>query len=319
VARWRGFERLAEKIIAELEPQATVKWNDFIRGHETETERQIDVSIRWKSEDEHYLTIVQAKDYSRPADINVVGEFLSVMQDVKASGGALVCRAGFTKSAHTYAKKRGIALYNLHDAASVNWSLKLTIPIVWSELTPVVQIGWRIALDVGESIPVDDPLGIPMTADEGRTRLNPMSTFERLWNSPDAQRGLGMVHNLVSDVPIKVAIQDIHGATVFRAAEFYFSYVVQRQSWLGEFQPSECRGLLDYLGDRAFLASYLPLSEVPIQRDEKWVEVDNPDELAVTIRGTVATTKQIMEISNPQVGTLGAHYVGPLAPSSPSP
>jgi hypothetical protein len=83
-----------------LQPLAEVKRNDFIYGHLTEANRQIDVSIRWAAGEDQYLTIVQAKDHARPADIKVVDEFLSVIKDVQATGGILICRSGFTKKAH---------------------------------------------------------------------------------------------------------------------------------------------------------------------------------------------------------------------------
>jgi hypothetical protein len=33
MGRWKEFEKLAEQILAELQPMAEVKWNDFICGH----------------------------------------------------------------------------------------------------------------------------------------------------------------------------------------------------------------------------------------------------------------------------------------------
>ena len=129
---WEEFEKLAEKIFKELHNSAVIKHNDKIFGRQTQKHRQIDVSIRWNSNGSDYLTIVQTKDYKSPADINEVGEFLSVVNDVCASSGILVCNSGFTKDANTYARNVGISLLNLHDALSAKWSRKLTIPILWN-------------------------------------------------------------------------------------------------------------------------------------------------------------------------------------------
>src|SRR5437773_7957303 len=134
MARWQEFEQLAQKILAELQPRAKVVWNDSIYGHLTQSKRQIDVSIRWKEGSDEYLVVVQARDTSDPADVNVVGEFSSVIRDVTANKGILICRSGFTKTAQAYARNCGISLFNLHDAQSINWSLQLTIPILWVEL-----------------------------------------------------------------------------------------------------------------------------------------------------------------------------------------
>jgi len=186
--QWQEFEALAETILAELQPLAEVKRNDFIYGHLTETKRQIDVSIRWTAGEDKYLTIVQAKDHARPADIKVVDEFLSVIKDVQATGGILICRSGFTKKAHTYARNSGVSLLNLHDAQSTNWSLQLTIPVIWIELTPRIHIRQEVYLEAGDSVPTNDPLGMPLTTDDGTTRIDPVSTFEKYWNGPTARR-----------------------------------------------------------------------------------------------------------------------------------
>lgn len=308
---WKGFERLAEKIFAELHAAAEVKWNDFILGAETETERQIDVSIRWRSGDDEYLTIVQARDKKRPADINTVGEFLSVMRDVGASGGALVCRGGFTKSAHTYAKNRGVALYNLHDASSVAWSRKLTIPILWSELTPVFEIRYGLHLNAGDSIPTNDPLGLPMTSDAGATRLNPVTTFERLWNGPEARREPGAAHSLVPDQAIEIRVRDAIGRERWEPGEVVMHYTVECKSWLGHFEPAACRGLIDYLDEQTFTASYLPLSEIPVQRDAQWRPIAKPDEVVVKLRGTIVSSVQVIQVSGGRVGQLAAQLVEP--------
>lgn len=311
MARWRDFERLAEKILAELQPLATVKWNDYIEGHLTETKRQVDVSIRWSAEGRDYLTIVQAKDYGTAADITVVDEFLSVIRDVKATGGILICRSGFTKNAHTYARNSGISLLNLHDAQSLNWSLQLTIPIVWVELTPNIRVEAAVQLEAGDSVPTDDPLGLPMTADGGKTRINPISTFERYWNGPTANRALGMTHHLQSDKPVKAIVQDATEAMQLRSVEgFDIAYTVEQKAWLGKFQPAQCRGLVDYLDEQAFMASYLPLSQIPATRDEAWKPIDDPMKIAVTTRGTVVTTAQVVVISDGRMEKLNISYMG---------
>lgn len=117
---------------------------------------------------------------------------MSVIRDVKAAGGILICRYGFTRAAHTYARKSGVSLLNLHDAQSTNWSLQLTVPILWIELTPKIQAHLAAYLEIGDRILVNDPLGPPMTTDDGRTRIDPISTFRKYWNGPTAKREVGL-------------------------------------------------------------------------------------------------------------------------------
>lgn len=103
--RWKDFELLAKQIYDELDGSAEVTWDDHIMGHQTQIPRQIDVSIKWDDEGTSRLAVVQAKDWKARADITHVGEFASVIRDVKADKGIMICRGGFSKNAKKYARE----------------------------------------------------------------------------------------------------------------------------------------------------------------------------------------------------------------------
>ena len=121
MARWQRFERLAERIMQDLNPLADIKWNDKIHGRYSGVLRQIDVSVRWMDGETERLLVIDAKDWSTPADISDVERFGGLARDVGANRSLLVCNKGFTAAAHNYAKNLGIELYNLHDAESHDW------------------------------------------------------------------------------------------------------------------------------------------------------------------------------------------------------
>src|SRR6266487_3446785 len=102
--KWQDYEKMVARIYQELEPLATVTHDDKIIGKESKIERQIDVSIRAKVAGHEILIIVQAKDYKKRPDINVVGEFALVIKDVGASKGILVSNVGFTEGARNLAR-----------------------------------------------------------------------------------------------------------------------------------------------------------------------------------------------------------------------
>jgi hypothetical protein len=79
--------RLSEacSIHAELAPNAIVTHDDKILGVCTKIERQIDVSIRTSVGGHELLIVVQAKALARPAVVNVVGEFLSVVKGIRST------------------------------------------------------------------------------------------------------------------------------------------------------------------------------------------------------------------------------------------
>ena len=304
------FEKLLAKIVAELEPTAVVTWDDHIEGRLSGLKRQIDVAIR--REDPDFLGIIDAKDYTRPASIERIDALTGVMRDVGANYGALACSGGFAKSIHNYARNCGISLFNAHDAQSMNWSLELQIPILWSELTPLVQMGGAPYFEVGDSVIMNDPRGLQVTTNGGKTIIDPFSTFERFWNGPTANRTPRMLHHLTFDKPVKAVVNDAAGKRQLRPVEGYaIVYTVQPKVWLGRFQPAECRGLVDILDEQAFTASHLPDTAIPMQRDESWELIQEPDKLALTARGTVVICTQPVLVSDGKVESLQIRYLGP--------
>src|SRR5690606_3421231 len=129
MSKGKQYELLVEKLFKQLAPNAEIKQDDYILGKNSNTKRQIDVSIRFKNMGISYLTIIQAKDYSRPADIKVVDEFKSVIEDTLANKGILICSKGFTKKAKEYGKKVGIELLSIHEASNKNWQTIVYIRI----------------------------------------------------------------------------------------------------------------------------------------------------------------------------------------------
>jgi hypothetical protein len=120
--------------------------------------------------------------------------------------------------------------------------------------------------------------------------MNMFGTFERVWNGGAIPRTPGRLHGLRSSEPVSVLIEDTSGNKVWRPTEFEMLYEVDYRAWLGQFRPVECRGLVDYLDDNAFIASHLPIGQIPVERDERWVEIDDPNEVALNTRGTLVTT-----------------------------
>jgi len=285
------FEKLAEKIYSELAPDALVKWNDHIYGHDSETDRQIDVSVRWTDGRDTYLLIVQAKDWSNPADLVAVGEFSSVVRDVRANKGIMICRSGFTEAAKTYARNVGISLHNVHDAQSRKWRHELTVPILWIDLLPRAMVAVKVWFGAEDQAEYDEGfLRLLMTGSE--KRINILSTFEDHWNSGRASRDLNTLHTITSVESLEVLVVDRDGKVVRRPVDdFRMLYTVTRRAWLGQFEPGICRGLIDYHDRNKFVASHLPIGEIPAERDASWVEIDDPDEVAPTLRGTFVTTE----------------------------
>jgi hypothetical protein len=158
----------SEFCISLLAPFATVTHDDHIVGRESEARRQIDISARWTDGGDENLLIVQVRDRKRKADVNTVGEFRSVIQDVGAQKGILICSGGFSKQARTYARNLGLLLWSLADAKSKKWAMELTVPTLWNRLTPTLHVsGTFRTQSVPLSIRKREDGGIDLWEDDG--------------------------------------------------------------------------------------------------------------------------------------------------------
>lgn len=308
MSNWQGFERLAETIYRELHDVADVQWDDHIHGHDTEMLRQIDVSIRWSDGDRERLAIVQVKNWKTRANVNAVGEFASVVRDVRADKGVMVCNAGFSKKAHTYARNLGIELHNLHDAQSKDWRRNLTVPILWSEQLPELDMNAMARFEAGDKIHPDQ-VGF---VDLGNVQRDFHSLFVERWNVGELDRTPGLHHPYDPLGPVSLKVTAADGTIQMRpTAGQEMTYKVNQRSWLGQFEPEVCRGYVDYLQDDAFVVTYLPVGEVPRRRDEAWVPVSDPGRVAVTVAGTLVTTQQFQVGLPDSMNQIAARLVGP--------
>jgi hypothetical protein len=313
--RWQRFERLAEKIASDLAPFAEVTWDARVPGQQSGLQRQIDVLVRWRDNEDEYITIIDCKDWRTPADVVAVGAFASVVQDVQATKGILVCNAGFAETVHEYARNLGLSLVNLHDAESREWSRDLTVPLVWIDLEPTLEMQFEAYFEGGDVVTLDGSATV--SPDEGTTQTRVFDLFEHQWNAGMLPRTVGEVHCLQVDGELWLSVRTASGAVAWRPVhQMLMRYEVNRKSWLGQFRPEVCRGLIDYLDGQAFQASYLPASEIPMTRSRDWEEIEDPEQVVLSIRGTVVTTEGFEVVSGSgRVDRLVAQYLGADRPS----
>lgn len=97
--QWKDYEI---KIFKELEHRYSdckIIHNAKIVGATSQTPRQIDILIEGQVLDSPIRIIVDAKQRTKPVDINDVESFISMMIDVKAHRGILISTNGYTKAA----------------------------------------------------------------------------------------------------------------------------------------------------------------------------------------------------------------------------
>lgn len=126
--KWREFEQLIAKLHTAFHRQGIVTHDDKLQG-KSGCLRQIDITIRQKVGIYDVLIVVDCKCYKSPVDIDTLGAFWALVDDVKANIGVMVSNNGFTKGAKDLAKEKGIKLLTLKDSLSTPWynDLKLLI------------------------------------------------------------------------------------------------------------------------------------------------------------------------------------------------
>ncbi len=299
--KWKQFEKLGEKIFKELSPLADVKWNDHIYGHNSKTKRQIDISIRTKIDNHEILEIVQLKNWKYKANIKAVDEFASVVKDVKATSGILVCKSGFTSQAKKYAKNMGIKLINLHDAESRDWNQDIKIPILWIEYSLVFHSEGKFFSKYAQTAYFGKKSKFTLSPDEGKTTIDILPLFKEKWNDWKIDKTPNKKHKF--PLPDNLSVRTIlnNGIETWQPIEnFQLIYELKmKKSLLGYFQPNECRGIIDYQNDDAFIASHLPsFNEIPKIPEKGWQPIEDPEKIAINIKSTLLTIEKFERIES---------------------
>ena len=138
---WQKLELLVASIQQQLAPGAKVTHNAKGEGRLSETSRQIDVLVEQFVGQYQIRIALDCKDYNTPVDVKAVEEFHGLMVDIGAHRGALVCPAGFTKSAKKRAKKLEVELFSPADTDPHKWQVSLALPAICDFRATRIEIG----------------------------------------------------------------------------------------------------------------------------------------------------------------------------------
>jgi Restriction endonuclease len=287
---WLDYQKLVADIYADLEPQAEVKHDDKLAGFESGIMRQIDVSIRTAISGHEILVIVQAKELSRPADVNVVGEFQSVIRDVRAAKGVLICSRGYTGPALEYGRKLSIDLCTAHDAQHRKWAVDLKIPLLWIEHPGSIKLTTSLVPDRTnpDAITIDEnPADWLTSTDNGATT---QTLGQRLSNALHLLVSTGSFGNTVKVELAEPGMRVLLGTSFWCPVQsLECACAIDRKAWLGAFAVSECRRILNRTTDRFRAKITLSERDVTIRRDQTWPSIDDietfqvPDPMLVRI------------------------------------
>lgn len=272
----KEYENFVFKIFSEFFKGFDVKADDYIMGNQSGIKRQIDVSIRGKLGNSEVFYIVQAKHKGqRKADMLILGEFSSVIRDVGASKGFLVCSSGFAKSNHRYARSQGIELMSVEDVRSKNWKADIKIPVVFVTYDINYQISVAMKMDIinevmkqygGFSIENEDKFNV--SVNEGKTfiHINEYIT--------DLVRDGKLDFNKKETINFKSLRLKKYPTVEFPSSSLTID--PQKKFYLKQLIPNEYRGIKDHLND-TFTPTTFEISDIPLAIDSTFIPISEND------------------------------------------
>lgn len=280
--KWKRFERLVYEIQKDLARDGQVTLNDSIQGEDSKSKRQIDISVRSRVGQYSLLIVIDCKDYAAPVDVKDVGEFITVVRDVRANKGAIVSNSGFTSGAIELAKTHRIDTFSLVDTESSDWQTYLALPALL-ERTWISQFafnlrgqlpGGTIIRGLGDS----DPRYLRVFSADGQPLGILLDILARAWNEQRISHEPGdREESLAENVELEVGDQRLAFAVAARV-------IVSRTYYFGHL-PIHTRGLTDEqdgaLITREFQTDQISPFEIEQGRVSGWERVDDPATIAV--------------------------------------
>jgi len=274
-ANWKQFEMLVASVQRELSPGSTVTHNDKIVGRKSKVARQIDVSIRGTVGQFELLIIIDCKDHATPVDINDVGKFLELMDDVGAHQGAIVAAKGFTEGARNRAAEAGITLYGLVDTDPHKWHVKVAMPILCDLRSMTFSLRLSVSAPMPFEISRDEKDWIVRDA-AGTVLGKPFDLVAKKWYAGDLPIDVGE-HENVDFVGQQPHMDNGHGLTV--PVSLTADLTVKRRLFFGRLPLKDIRGLAQDDGKGVITRGFTttPLSLELIEKE--FQEIPSEDSL----------------------------------------
>jgi hypothetical protein len=281
--KWKRFGKLIHGIHTQLAPQgAVVTLDDKIIGCESKVERQLDVTIRVSTAQYKILIVVECKDEARPIDVGTMGEFASLLRDVKANKGVMISGSGYTPAALGMARAQGIDTRTYLDTESVDWKSEVTIPVL---LTRAKLDAWSVRFSSVPGCQWGAPTNIPFpfieTFAEDGTPLGPIITLlGKIWNHDESLHEPGE-HTVLLAEHVLLNVGDTRRHTKLKAV-----IKVERCYYLGPL-PVKMAGFRDEpdgsLSTQEMTTDFIEPARIERGEMPGWVRLPTDKEIAINV------------------------------------
>ena len=269
------LEILVQKIQKQLAPDATVEHNVKLEGRDSKTERQIDVLVTQKIGQYEMILAIECKDYKRPADVNIVGGFHTVLNDIGAHKGALVCPSGFSQAAKDMAKSYQIELYSLVDTDPHKWTVKATVPSVFDFIDAGISFGISCS-PPGPFILPQNFLDLMVYDKDGNEIGNTWEHTINKWNEGQFPTEVG-VHDNINVFGDQITKID-NGYGQLTRVNLYISLHVRSTLFFGEIPISEISGFRDEQTGNVITNAFTTGLISPEEVQDNWKEISSIDD-----------------------------------------
>lgn len=240
---WQQLEVLIAEIQKDLAPGAKVTHNAALWGHDSETDRQIDVLVEQQIGQFPMRIIFDCKDYARPVDVKGIESFAGMVRDVRAHQGCLVSAKGFTASAKKASKKAGISLYSPIDTAPHKWQVRgLALPVLCEFRGAKLGFGIHIAGPFPFAMQNGFFSDMMVHDADGNELGTCFETAITRWNNGEYPIEVGE-HDGVPIFPVPTYVDNGHEMQV--PVKLTVSLLVEGRRYFGMLPIQEIRGLRD--------------------------------------------------------------------------
>lgn len=281
---WLQLEHLIADIQRDLAPGATVTHNASLYGHDTETDRQIDVLVEQAIGQYQMRIIIDCKDYGRPVDVKGIEAFIGMVRDVRAHQGAMVSAKGFSASAQKLARRANMAIYSPIDTAPHKWQTRLALPAICDFRSAAISFHIACSAPLPFMLKEDFLTSLEAYSATGEALGTPLRTALERWNAGDYAADVGSYE----DVPL-FGTKEVHvdnGYGMKCPVELTIHYVVDAARYYGELPLKQIRGLRDEQSGAVITNGFTTEGVDPeaIQKHWRKLRDNEPDPNPVAIR-----------------------------------
>lgn len=269
---WKELEYLIVSIQKQLSPDASVQHNVMLDGIDSETKRQIDVLVEQNIGQYTIRIVIDCKDYSKPVDVKGVEEFHGLVQDVRAHKGALVCPAGFTKSALKRAKKLQIDLYRPVSTGKHKWQAKVTAPVLCDFRNSYMSFGISCSAPKPLTLPYEF-YKLPVQDEDGKMLGTSLEVAQSKWDEGLFPSDPGEHERISIFGNQKVFIDNGHNDTV--EVDLTVGLFVKQNMYLGHLPIEEIDGLKDEHTGAVVTNAFTTGGLNPEEVEKTWKKVED--------------------------------------------